>query len=163
MSVRLVLPFDGSPASQRAVDFLVGYAGRRGDLDVVLLNVQTRPFSLWPNASGAVGAIESALLQEGQALARSGTERLDAAAIPARAEVRLGLAAQAILHEAGVVQAEAIVMGTRGAGPVHGYALGSVALRVAHGGAVRAMTRPSAISSIAPLRISPRTLQRRSR
>lgn len=136
MSVTLLLPFDGSAASQRAVDFLAGYAGERSGLDVVLLNVQARPLTLWPGASGAVGAIESALLEEGQGLVTSARRRLEAAGIPARAEVRLGHAAHAILHEASALEAQAIVMGTRGAGPLQGYALGSVALRVAHGGAV---------------------------
>lgn len=135
MGVNLLLPFDGSPSAQRAADLVGAYAGERSALSVVLLNVQARPFSLWPDASGAVGAIESALLEEGERILAAAAGRLRAAGIDTRAEVRLGLAAQAILHEARALEAEAIVMGTRGSGPVHGYALGSVALRVAHGGA----------------------------
>jgi nucleotide-binding universal stress UspA family protein len=55
--------------------------------------------------------------------------------MPVQAAVRLGLAAQIIPREARTQKAEAIVMGTRGHGALQGFALGSVALRVAHGGA----------------------------
>jgi nucleotide-binding universal stress UspA family protein len=133
--MKLLVPYDGAPASQRAVGLLAAYAGDPRGLEAVLLNVQARPYSLWPGASAAVGAIESALLEEGKNTVESARARLGGAGVTVRCEVRLGLAAQSILHEAKRLAVDAIVMGTRGAGPVHGYALGSVALRVAHGGA----------------------------
>ena len=47
-----------------------------------------------------------------------------------------GAVADAILAKAAESGADAVVMGTRGAGPLGGYALGSVALRVGQSGAV---------------------------
>jgi nucleotide-binding universal stress UspA family protein len=131
---KLLLAFDGSPAALRAVELVAGYAGERDALAVILLNVQKRPISLWPAPSTAVGAMEAALMEEGAAALEPALARLAAAGVPAQAEVRLGIPAQAILQEAKASGAQAMVMGTRGAGPLHGYALGSVALRVAHGG-----------------------------
>jgi nucleotide-binding universal stress UspA family protein len=60
-------------------------------------------------------------------------ERLSAAGLAVDAAVRLGRPAEAIAQEAVAYGAEAIVMGTRGHGAMQGFALGSVALRVAHG------------------------------
>jgi nucleotide-binding universal stress UspA family protein len=48
--------------------------------------------------------------------------------------VRFGLPAPALLDDARAAGAQAIVMGTRGHGRLHGFALGSAAMRVAHGG-----------------------------
>ncbi len=53
-----------------------------------------------------------------------------------RLTVPSGAVADAILRKAGESGASAVVMGTRGAGPLGGYALGSVALRVGQSGAV---------------------------
>ena len=135
MPVSVLLPFDGSPAAQRAVELLAGHAGDARSFEVLLLNVQTRPVSLWPDASAFTGAIEVALLEEGRRTLEPARLRLEAAKLAVRAEVRLGLPAQAIVREAKANEAQVIVMGTRGAGPMRGYAFGSVALRVAHGGA----------------------------
>jgi nucleotide-binding universal stress UspA family protein len=127
------LPYDGSPAARQAVELVTGYAGDKRALAVTLLNVQSWPLSLWPEASAAAGSIEAALLDAARSTLAEATARFESAGMAIRGEVRLGLAAQTILREAKAV--DALVMGTRGAGVVHGYALGSVALRVAHGGA----------------------------
>ena len=137
--MKLLLPFDGSPAALRAVELVAGYAGERGALAALVLNVQKRPLTLWPGPSATVGAMEAALMEEGGSVLAPALARLKAADVPVEGEVRLGMPAQAILHEARASGAQAIVMGTRGAGPLHGYALGSVALRVAHGGAAPVM------------------------
>lgn len=137
--MKLLLPFDGSPAALRAVELVAGYAGERGALAALVLNAQKRPITLWPGPSAAVGAIEEALMEEGASVLAPALARLKDARVPAQAQVRLGVPAQVILHEARASGAHAIVMGTRGAGPLHGYALGSVALRVAHGGATPVM------------------------
>jgi nucleotide-binding universal stress UspA family protein len=128
MTTKLLVPFDGSPAALRAVDLLAGYAGDPAALAPVLLNVQSRPVSLWPGAGLSAGAIDAALLDAARRSLEPAALRLRSAGIGAEAQVRLGMAAEVILREAGTCQAHAVLMGTRGAG-----ALGSVALRVAHG------------------------------
>ena len=137
--MKLLLPFDGSPAALHAVELVAGYAGERGAPEALVLNAQKRPITLWPGPSATVGAIEEALVEEGASVLAPALARLKDAQVPAQAQVRLGVPAQVILHEARASGAHAIVMGTRGAGPLHGYALGSVALRVAHGGAAPVM------------------------
>lgn len=133
--MRILIPFDGSPSALRAVELLAGYAGDVAQLAPLVLNVQTRPVSFWPERAFDVGAVEAALVDAGRAAIKPAVERLAAAGIPAEAAVRLGLPADTILREARAHQAEAILMGTRGSGALQGFALGSVALRVAHGGA----------------------------
>ena len=133
MTTKLLVPFDGSPAALRAVDLLAGYAGDPAALAPVLLNVQSRPVSLWPGAGLSAGAIDAALLDAARRSLEPAALRLRSAGIGAEAQVRLGMAAEVILREAGASQAHAVLMGTRGAGALGGFALGSVALRVAHG------------------------------
>lgn len=124
MTVRLLVPFDASPAAARAADFAASF-----DVEATLLNVQSRPAHLWPGAGLDPAAVDGALIEAGREALRPALERLPGA----RAEVRLGEAADAILRAA--AGHDAVVMGTRGAGALQGYAFGSVALRVAHGSA----------------------------
>ena len=133
MTTRLLIPFDGSPAASRAVDLLAGYAGEAAALAAVLLNVQIHPLSLWTGAPDPL-AIEAALAEDGRRALEPARSRLAAAGIATEAHVVLGNVAQTILREARERRADAVVMGTRGAGTAHGFALGSAALRVAHGG-----------------------------
>lgn len=100
-----------------------------------MLNVQARPIRFWPEGALDMNAIEAVLIDAGRATIEPALERLAAAGMPVQAAVRLGFAAQTILGEARTQKAEAIVMGTRGHGALQGFALGSVALRVAQGGA----------------------------
>lgn len=136
MAHTILLPVDGSPSSGRAAEMLAAYAGDRAQLDTVVLNVQSPPMVLWPDAAVDAGAIESALLESGQQLADAAAARLEQAGMRAQPAVRLGLPAEGILREAQAREASLVVMGTRGHGMVHGFAFGSVAMRVAHGGSV---------------------------
>lgn len=129
MTLRMLIAFDGSPSALRAVELVASYAGEAQNVAATLLNVQSRPVSLWPGAGIDPMALDAALIEAGRQALQPVLARLAGA----RAEVRLGLPADAILQEAKTH--DAIVMGTRGAGLLHGYALGSVAMRVAHGAA----------------------------
>ena len=136
MSHTILLAVDGTPSSAKAIEFLEGYRGEAGPTRVVVLNVQSRPVDLWPDAPIDVRAVESALLESGQRITDAATARMRAAGLQADSAVRLGFASDGILREAQSSGAGMIVMGTRGHGAVRGFALGSVAMRVAHGGAV---------------------------
>ncbi|HEX6267176.1 MAG TPA: universal stress protein [Burkholderiales bacterium] len=113
--MRILVPFDGSPAALRAVELLAGYAGDAAQLAPRVLNVQ-------PQSADA-----------GRTVLKPALERLAAAGLAAGAEVRVGPVAPTILGEARSADSQVIVMGTRGAGALQGFALGSVALRVVHG------------------------------
>lgn len=132
----LLLPFDGSPAATRAVEVLASYRADPSALAPHVFNVQAPPIKLWPEAALDMNLLEAALIERGRSTIKPAIERLAATGMHVQSAVRLGLAAQSILSEARTQNAEAIVMGTRGHGALQGFALGSVALRVAHGAAV---------------------------
>lgn len=123
---RVLLPFDGSPAALRAVELLSAYRGRQ--LAVSLLNVQSLPASVWPEGALDMALVEKALLEAGHAQLQPAAEKL--ARWKPAAQVRLGFPAPVITEQA--AGAGLVVMGTRGSGVLHGFPIGSVALRVAH-------------------------------
>ena len=132
MPFPILLAVDGSPASERPLALLEGYRGDAARIDIVALNVQARPVAFWPGSAIDIGAIESALLADGRSIAEAAAQRLHAAGLRAEPAVRLGFPAEAIVQEARSRAARLVVMGTRGHGALHGFALGSVAMRVAH-------------------------------
>jgi nucleotide-binding universal stress UspA family protein len=133
-AAKLLLPVDGSASSARAIELVAGYGGPPSRLAPVVLNVQSPPVMLWPEASPDAPAVERALLEAGAEVTHSAAERLAQSPLSAEQAVRLGLPVSTILREAETRGSDLIVMGTRGHGMVHGFALGSVAMRVAHGG-----------------------------
>jgi nucleotide-binding universal stress UspA family protein len=128
----IIAAVDNSPASLRAARLLAGYQGERRRLAVIALNVQSRPFTLWPGPAIDPGAVDAALLREGELQLEPACALLAEAGLEPQAVVRLSIPAEAIAEEATRRGAAAIVMGTRGHGALGGFALGSVALRVAH-------------------------------
>jgi nucleotide-binding universal stress UspA family protein len=113
--MKLLIAFDGSPAARHAVELLAGYAGDPASLSVTLCNVQ-------PQAADAASAV-----------LKPAVERLAAAGFALETDAQVGPAAPGILAAARALEADLVVMGTRGEGALQGFALGSVALRVAHG------------------------------
>lgn len=132
MPATLIAATDDSPASLQAARLLAGYQGDHARLRIVLLNVQARPITLWPGPAFDPAAIDAALMREGERQLAPARSLLAQAGVEAEAAVRLGLPAESIGEEALRRGAAAVVMGTRGHGPLRGFALGSVAMRVAH-------------------------------
>lgn len=132
MTTTVLLAVDGTAASGKAIELLAGYRGEAAATRVVVLNVQTLPPVLLPEGTVQLPAIESALRAAGEQIAQDAATRLRAAGLQTEPVVRLGVAAQAIRDEAAAAGAGLIVLGTRGQGALHGFALGSVAMRVAH-------------------------------
>jgi nucleotide-binding universal stress UspA family protein len=129
---RGIAAIDSSPASLQAARLLAGYEGDRTRLEVMLLNVQARPIALWPSEGIDPGALDAALLEEGRLQLEPARALLAQAGFEPQAALRLGIPAESIVEESMRRGAGAIVMGTRGHGALSGFAVGSVALRVAH-------------------------------
>jgi nucleotide-binding universal stress UspA family protein len=136
--MKILVPYDGSPPSRRAVEYALRIATAVGKSTVVvhLLNVQEADASV----------IDYFARDAADVAARLVTARRDAGAklleIPARtvedADVRverivlLGDPAAIIGSYADDQHCDMIVMGTRGLGPVGGLFLGSVTTKVIH-------------------------------
>ena len=136
MPTTILVPVDNSPSARRALELVAGYQGGKGALRAVVLNVQSPVSVAYPEAAVAAQSIEESLLEAGKRIAEAAAARLAAAGVAAEAAVRLGLPASAIAEEAKARGAALVLMGTRGHGALRGFALGSVALRVAHGAPV---------------------------
>jgi nucleotide-binding universal stress UspA family protein len=132
MTATIIAAMDDSPASLHAARLLAGYQGDRRRIAVVALNVQSRPLTLWPGPAVDPGKMDEALLAEGRRRIEPACTVLAEAGLKHERAVRLGIPAESIAEEALRRGAAAIVMGTRGHGALGGFALGSVALRVAH-------------------------------
>jgi nucleotide-binding universal stress UspA family protein len=117
MAATIVAAVDRSSSALHAARLLAGYRGARDALSIVLLNVQPGP----------------GLEHEGRAELEEARALLAGAGLAVETAVRFGGASEQIIEAAGGRDGTTIVIGTRGHGALRGFALGSVALRVAHG------------------------------
>ncbi|MEW6703601.1 MAG: universal stress protein [Pseudomonadota bacterium] len=129
--MKILLPVDGSEPSLHAARLVAAYRGDARRLAPVLLNVQPPPLTVWPNAGVDRVSLEEALFAEGAKCLEPARSILRQAGFEPECHVRLGHAAETIVDATREWQTDAVVMGTRGHGPLGGFALGSVALRVA--------------------------------
>jgi nucleotide-binding universal stress UspA family protein len=130
--VRILLPVDGSAASQRAVAHVAALAKGNG-MEVILLNVQP-PMPLYgmvraylqPDEYDAACAAQArkALDPAARLLRRKGVEH--------KSEIAYGEPGAAIAASARKLKCGSIVMGTRGQGAIGNLILGSVATKVIH-------------------------------
>lgn len=104
--MKLLLPFDGSPAAVRALEYVAALE-HRDALHVHLLNVQ-------PHTVDDEVYLEP-LLKGGEKMLRDAARQLEARAISHSSEVAVGSAADAIVSRARAERFAAIVMGVRGA------------------------------------------------
>ena len=128
----LLVPVDGSRCSLRAVDYAVKQA-EKAPLTLHLLNVEP-PLDDY----GMVAAYLSRR-QHAQAMKLRATRIIEQAAarvrkrnVTCRTHAVIGDVARSIVQTARRQKCEAIVMGTRGMGPVKELLLGSVASKVLH-------------------------------
>src|SRR6185503_11372291 len=132
MAATIIAAVDGSAAALQAARLLAGYRGDPQRVALSALNVQPRPLTLWPGPAIDARKVDDALLAQGSRELAPACKLLAEAGLAPEAGVRLGVPAEWIAEEAARRSAAMIVIGTRGHGPVGGFALGSVALRVAH-------------------------------
>lgn len=130
--MQVLLPLDGSDASARAVEFLRACArGGPGPVLPTLLHVHQPWMKAVPDPAAEWQEMSERERAQAQALLAVHQRALSDAGLNVRTLVRSGPPASTILEAAAECAASLVVMGTRGAGMLRGFALGSVALRVA--------------------------------
>lgn len=131
MSMKILLPVDGSPCSLRAVEHIANHAGWfRERPEIHLLHVQP-PVPI-AGALAHVGkeTLRSHYEEEGRPHAVDAQRRLDAAGCAHTLHLHVGLPAEVIVKVARELGADLIVMGTHGRGGLAGLVLGSIANQV---------------------------------
>jgi nucleotide-binding universal stress UspA family protein len=131
----ILVPWDGSEHSRRALDFLLKLLKEQTAAEVHLLNVQHGAAVLDRIAGGRPSEIqrtEGPATEAGRKVLDSGVKALAAAGVPHVARVVVGDAPHEIVEYAKTHHADAIVMGTRGLGTVGTLVLGSTAHKVLH-------------------------------
>lgn len=133
---RALLPFDGSPAALRALNYLMRHVLNDfrlpAETEVHLVNVQPLAdewivHRLLPDAELAAMAQEY-----GAAALAPAAAELTAAGIKVSSHIERGEIAQIISHLAKELSCDQVVMGTRGLSPLGDLLLGSVATKVLH-------------------------------
>jgi nucleotide-binding universal stress UspA family protein len=132
MSMRILVPVDGSGSANRAVAHAIAIVRGRPDGKIILLNVQnqqtldtsdvSRVTSVGANAARAAEQTKNAF---GEAI-----ELCRNAQVMFETRSAFGLVADMIDKIACEVAADQIVMGTRGFSPLQGIVLGSVSSKV---------------------------------
>jgi len=130
---RILMPYDGSQSSKRALDHVIRSYADAAAVELVLINVQEPPvmFGDYLTAS-MVEQIDSGQRSYGDSLLQEAIVRLKEAGIQVRAEVIVGNIADSIVAHAVEKHCDSIVMGTRGMGSFGNLLLGSVASKVIH-------------------------------
>ena len=131
--MKILIPIDGSPSANRAVDQVIATAFTLKDVpQIYLLNVQ------WNIASGNVKlfinqqTINDYYLEQGAAALAVARKKLDAAGLAYTYHISIGTPAEAIVQYAQEQQVDQITMGTHGQGALSTLLLGSVVNKVAH-------------------------------
>ena len=133
MTIKILLPVDGSECSLRAVDHFVAHAGWfNGVPEVHLLHVHP------PIPLGRVQAhigketLHAYYQEEGEAQLAEAVRRLDAAELAFTQHIHVGQPAEVIAKLAGELGCDLILLGAHGRGAVAGLVTGSVTARVLH-------------------------------
>ncbi len=127
---KILIPVDGSDASNRAVQHFVSMLRGGETPEVHLLNVQPAVMSGEVHAYQSADEAERSHRRNGEAVLRSARAILDAGAVGCHTAVMLGDAAEMIARYAEENRVDGIFMGTRGMGPLRNIVLGSVASKI---------------------------------
>ena len=130
---KVLIAIDGSPASMRAVDFVIALAARAPTTHIHLINVQSPPPAQVRLEAGLTDAAWQASLQEaGRHVLEPVEKALDKSGLRFTSSVCVGEPVHEIIERAHSLGCTQIVMGTRGMSALGSLVLGSVATRVVH-------------------------------
>ena len=133
MTIRILLPVDGSDCALRAVGHLIAHAAWFRDApEIHLLHVQP-PIPIGRAlAHVSKETLHSHYMEESREHLLGAQQRFDAANRPHTTHVHVGQAAEVIARVASDLACDLIVMGTHGRSSIAGLVMGSVASRVLH-------------------------------
>ncbi|MFB6077630.1 MAG: universal stress protein [Halarchaeum sp.] len=123
---RILVPTDGSPEGEDAVDEALELAELTGATVVALYVIDTRDYTAIPESTWTT--LQEELRAEGQNAVATVEERANAAGVPVETTIARGAPHEVILEES--ADCDAIVMGTHGRTGVDRFLLGSVTERV---------------------------------
>jgi len=130
---KILVPVDGSPASQRAVQFVISDIDALPRAQIRLVNVQEpAPAEIVLEAGLPPEHWQTEYETAGRAAMADACKALEQAGIQYTATVAVGNPADRIAARARELGCTLIVMGTRGLGALASIVLGSVATRVVH-------------------------------
>jgi nucleotide-binding universal stress UspA family protein len=133
---RILLPTDGSEATDRAVEQAVGVAAEMGAELHVLFVLEDVPYA--PEMMD--DTVEDQLREIGEEALTGIEERAEAAGVDVVTETREGVPHDTILEYAEEADVDVVVMGTHGRSGLDRYLLGSVTERVVRSAAVPVLT-----------------------
>ena len=126
---RILIPFDGSPTSERALEHAIAKSAS-GRLHIVVVNVQPPVMAGDVTAFTPAAAVEQRRRNVGMALLKPATSALQARRIAHTAHVAFGDPAREIARSAERYGCTKILMGTRAMGVLRSLVSRSVARRV---------------------------------
>lgn len=133
MMQKILLPFDGSDNALRAVRYAASLAKALGNVELELLHVQDPMLAQARQFAGMSPAeIERRQADEAGRVLQPARQILDAEGVPYQVRCRTGAPAGEIAQQVYEAHCDAVIMGTRGLGPVASLTIGSVATRVIH-------------------------------
>lgn len=133
MTMKILLPVDGSPCALRAVAHLIAHtAWFRSPPEIHLLHVQP-PIPVG-RALAHVGkeTLHAHYMEESSEHMLGAQQLLDAACLAYTPHIHVGQAAEVIARMANELSCELIIMGSHGRSGIAGLVMGSVANRVLH-------------------------------
>jgi len=123
---RILVGYDGSPASDRAVDVAIDLA-QCTDAEILVLAIARPPE---PATRVEVDAVLDNARQHFEEGFRKVRERAQAAEVKLDTMIEVGHPAEHLIHQAEVTRAELIIVGRRGTSLFEKWILGSVSERV---------------------------------
>jgi len=131
---RLLVAYDGSDNSKRALQYVVDLARDTGmALQIHVVNVQHEPIIYGEYVTSAmIDELNNSLMAKSRSVLDEAAAMLQAGGLACETHTQLGNVAEQINDAVKRLGCDTVVMGTRGLGSFTGLVLGSVASRVIH-------------------------------